>query len=1193
MVFSRLKQLVKLPLAVGVMLAAQGGIAGTLTGVSVTPADNSANQPSNYTFNYTLAQDVGADEALFYVTFPGDFVVDGSGTACDKLVSLTLTPSPGAAICRAAYGSGNTIGFAVNTMIGGGVDVPANTVVEVVISGITNPSAGGNYNFDSGSSTALMTTMPIDSMMPGLVTPKDTAPQQTVTIAGGGSVVNGLCGASHGDLFTSAPSGSLCATGTASAVTAMSSSYDWTCTGSGGGTDATCSANKGYDLILSISPPSSGSIGCTSNPVIHGGNTTCTPTAGPGYTFNAWSNDCVGASCVLNNVTSSLNPQANFTLNQYAITTAVNPAPAGTATCTTNPVDHGSNTSCSYTTNAGYTFANWSGDCTGATCNLTGVTGAKSVTANFNLTPATYTITVNTSGSGTASCSPNPVNSGSNATCTASASTGNSFTGWTGDCTGGSCTLTAVAANKTVTANFAVNTYTISGSAAPAAGGSVSCSGSVSHGSSGSCTATANAGYKFTGWTGCPSSIENSCSFTNVTANQSVTANFTVGSYTVIPFAEPENAGVVECTSPVNYGSTGTCTATANAGYRVKEWFWPDCTGASCSFTINAETQIVSIAGRAYFELIPTFSVSTSVSPADSGRISCNSAILGEAGAICTAVANTGYRFKGWGGGCEGSELACTVLNNGGPVSVSATFEQGQSFTISASSQQIDGSTRALKPAGNAVFEDYISCSQDNPIFQGTTVTCSAHMLKSGFKAWGGGCSRVEGDKCVIENMTSDKHLVVYAGYLLKNDVVITPAGAGSVWCSKSSSDLFSINISTLQESCKAEANQGYKFVSYSAPICADGFCSGAEKINVNFEKVANTPAVICTNCNQSTTETFGASTKTATQTTTPDAQGNSTQTNVATTTNLQSGGITTSVNVNTQSSAGTVQLGGSVSTNDPNAQVVVNVGSTSLQTSNLTTGTTSTAVVTTAGTTVNTVSIGAEVGTTQAASGLLVGIGQNTQGTSLTVTSSLTGTNLGTTSISGNAISTTSGNGSSLVRSTSQDNSTPTTTSYGASSITTMTTIGRSVITTVQTTGASVVAPTVSIASTQTASLISGAISGGFTSVGSGGFTPSGGSGGLGGGFGGGNFSVQVSAAGTFNPGNKPGLRKTAAEDDNAQAAIDITGGSLQSVQLYSDSIGLVEFFKPGSAAGSPQMTAFESTDESFSITLSYPAAN
>jgi len=66
----------------------------------------------------------------------------------------------------------------------------------------------------------------------------------------------------------------------------------------------------------------------------------------------------------------------------YTITATVAPIGAGTLTCMPNPVASGSNSACTATANAGYTFANFSGDCSGATCTLNNVTANKSVVAN-------------------------------------------------------------------------------------------------------------------------------------------------------------------------------------------------------------------------------------------------------------------------------------------------------------------------------------------------------------------------------------------------------------------------------------------------------------------------------------------------------------------------------------------------------------------------------------------------------------------------------------------------------------------------------------------------------------------------------------------------------------------------------------------------------------------------------------------
>ena len=67
----------------------------------------------------------------------------------------------------------------------------------------------------------------------------------------------------------------------------------------------------------------------------------------------------------------------------YAIAVSTNPSAGGSVLCTPNPVLSGGGSVCTAAPNPGYSFAGWVGDCSGATCNLTGVTAAKSVTANF------------------------------------------------------------------------------------------------------------------------------------------------------------------------------------------------------------------------------------------------------------------------------------------------------------------------------------------------------------------------------------------------------------------------------------------------------------------------------------------------------------------------------------------------------------------------------------------------------------------------------------------------------------------------------------------------------------------------------------------------------------------------------------------------------------------------------------------
>jgi uncharacterized lipoprotein YbaY len=110
--------------------------------------------------------------------------------------------------------------------------------------------------------------------------------------------------------------------------------------------------------------------------------------------------------------------------------------------------------------NAGWTFASWTGDLSG-TANPTTITmnANKSVGATFTQVPQGYTLTVLATTGGTITKSPNKSTyaSGEQVILTASANAGWRFTGWTGDLSGTTnpATLT-MSSNKTVGGNFAL-----------------------------------------------------------------------------------------------------------------------------------------------------------------------------------------------------------------------------------------------------------------------------------------------------------------------------------------------------------------------------------------------------------------------------------------------------------------------------------------------------------------------------------------------------------------------------------------------------------------------------------------------------------------------------------------------------------------------------------------------------------------
>ena len=109
--------------------------------------------------------------------------------------------------------------------------------------------------------------------------------------------------------------------------------------------------------------------------------------------------------------------------------------------------------------------------------------------------------------------------------------------------------------------------YTVTATANPSAGGSVSGVGTYDEGTSCTLTATANTGYSFVRWTKNGSQVSTSASYTfTVTANASYVAEFSQNSYTVSATANPSAGGSVSGGGTYSYGTSCTVTASANAG---------------------------------------------------------------------------------------------------------------------------------------------------------------------------------------------------------------------------------------------------------------------------------------------------------------------------------------------------------------------------------------------------------------------------------------------------------------------------------------------------------------------------------------------------------------------------------------------------------------------------------------------------
>jgi len=357
-------------------------------------------------------------------------------------------------------------------------------------------------------------------------------------------------------------------------------------------------------------------------------------TPASGYTFTTWGGACTGTSTSTTiQVDGVKTCSATFTAAPiYQLT--VSPTPTGGTvsgsglSCGTGggtcQVSFGAPTAVTLTATpaTGYTFTNWGGACTGTTASTTiQVDGIKTCSATFTARPVDgppYTLTITpptggnvqgaglNCGTGGTACSvtmPAPMTLG----ITATASTGYTFAGWTGDCTGTTSDLwVALNGPRTCGATFTSSstpTYRLTISPIPT-GGTVTGNGltcgadgtacQVTFGSATTATLTATpaSGYSFTGWGGACSGTSRSASVL-VDGPKTCSATFTSTSgppYTLT--ITPPTGGKIQGAG-LNCGAGGTaCSvtmpapmtlgifATPSTGYTFTNWTG-DCTGTT------------------------------------------------------------------------------------------------------------------------------------------------------------------------------------------------------------------------------------------------------------------------------------------------------------------------------------------------------------------------------------------------------------------------------------------------------------------------------------------------------------------------------------------------------------------------------------------------------------------------------------
>lgn len=194
--------------------------------------------------------------------------------------------------------------------------------------------------------------------------------------------------------------------------------------------------------------------------------------------------------------------------------------------------------------------------------------------------------------------------------------------------------------------NGGSQSFTITTTSNPVAGGSTSGGGNYLIGQTVTVVATPSTNWNFLNWTenGTPVSSEPSYSFT-ASANRDLVANFSMNQVTVSTTANPSSGGTTTGDGTYTIGDQVTATATANTGYGFVNWTENgNVVSANATYTFTANSSVNLTANFAVLQ----FTVNVSANPVDGGSVSGGGTYSYNANVTVVASANTGWDFTGW-----------------------------------------------------------------------------------------------------------------------------------------------------------------------------------------------------------------------------------------------------------------------------------------------------------------------------------------------------------------------------------------------------------------------------------------------------------------------------------------------------------------------------------------------------------------
>ena len=468
-------------------------------------------------------------------------------------------------------------------------------------------------------------------------------------------------------------------------------------------------------FTITSSAGANGSISpSASTTVNYGASQTFTITPNTGYKVASVTVDGTAlaspvSSYTFSNVTAAHSISATFAVNTFTITSSAG-ANGSISPSASTTVNYGASQTFTITPNTGYTVASVTVDGTAlaspvTSYTFTNVTAAHSISATFAVNTFTITSSAGANGSISPSAS-TTVNYGANQTFTITPNTGYTVASVTVDGTALASPVTSysfsnVTAVHSISATFAVNTFTITATAGANGSISPSASTTVNYGASQTFTITPNTGYTVASVTVDGTALASpvtSYSFSNVTAVHSISATFAVNTFTITATAGANGSISPSASTTVNYGASQTFTITPNTGYTVAS-VTVDGTALASPVTSYTFTNVTAAHSISATFAINTFTITASAGANGSISPSASTTVNYGASQTFTITPNTGYKVASVT--VDGTALASpvtsyTFTNVTAAHSISATFAIN-TFTITASA----GANGSISPSAS------------------------------------------------------------------------------------------------------------------------------------------------------------------------------------------------------------------------------------------------------------------------------------------------------------------------------------------------------------------------------------------------------------------------------------------------------------------------------------------------------------